>query len=61
MGIDVELYSNLLSCLNVVLLDAIFSKDAEDHFSRILSWHFKDIFLTHPCVTRSGRNTTLCL
>ena len=59
MGIDVELNGQILTLLDVELLDAVFSEDTEKTFTGILSRHFDDIVLRHPVVSCTGRNTTL--
>ena len=60
MGINIKLYGQILTILNVELTDAILSKDAEYATLRILSWNFDYIILRHPRIARAGRGATLC-
>ena len=48
MGVNIEGDCVVLALLNIELLDAIFTKDAEDTTSRILSWDLNNIVLRHP-------------
>ena len=59
MGIDVELNGQILTLLDVELLDTILSEDAEKTFTWILSGHFDNVVLRHPIVSCTSRNTTL--
>jgi len=48
--VNVELHGDIFTSLDVELLDAIFSKDAEDHAARVLSGNLNHVVLTHPRV-----------
>lgn len=48
MGIDIELNGQILSLLNIELLDAVFAKEAEHTLTGILTGDFDDILLRHP-------------
>ena len=60
MGINIKRYGDVLTHLNIKLLDAVFTKDTEQTLAGILSRDFNDIVLRHPRVTRSLRDTTTC-
>ena len=60
MGINIELYGNILSLLDIELFDTILTEKTEYAFARILSRNLNDIFLRHPGITRTIRHTTVC-
>lgn len=45
MGIDIELHGEVLTLLDIELLDTVLAKQTEDAFAWILTWHLDDIFL----------------
>ena len=55
--VNVELNGDFFARLYVKLLDAILSKDVEDHPAGILSWYFDYILLRHPGVACASRCT----
>ena len=57
-GINIERHRDVLALLDVELLDAVLTKDIENHMTRILSWDLHDIILHHPRITRALRNAT---
>ena len=61
VSVDVELNGDLLTGLNIELLDAVFAEDAEEHLTGVLTWHLNDVFLTHPRVACARRHSTVCL
>lgn len=48
VSVNIELNGQLFAGLNVELLDAVFTKEAEHTLAWILAWHFDDILLAHP-------------
>ena len=60
VGINIEADGNILALLNIELLDAIFTKEAEHTLPGVLSWHFYHIFLRHPRISRTRRYATVC-
>ena len=57
-SIDIELNGDVLAHLDIELLDAVLTEDVEYHFARVLARYFDDIFLSHPRITCTLRNTT---
>ena len=49
-GVNIELYGDFFTSLYVELLDAVLSKDVEQHLTGILTWYFDYILLCHPRV-----------
>ena len=56
-GIDVELDGQIISLLDVELLDAVFAEHIKQTTLRILAWHLEHILLSHPLIARAGRYT----
>ena len=54
VSINIERDGHVFVHLNVKLLDAVFTENAEDALTGILSGHLDDIFLRHPRITRTG-------
>ena len=50
-GINVKLYCDFLSRLDIELLDSFFAKDVEHHLTGEVTWHFNDVFLYHPRIS----------
>ena len=50
MGVDVELDGEILTILDVELLDTVLSEETEHTLAGILSGHLDDILLRHPRV-----------
>ena len=50
MGVDIELYGQILALLDIELLDTIFTEDTEEALAGILARDFNDIILRHPVV-----------
>jgi hypothetical protein len=48
MGIDVELDGQILTLLDIELLDAVLAKEAEHTLAGILTGDLDDILLRHP-------------
>ena len=48
MGINIKLYSDIFSLLDIELFDSVFTKDTEDTFAGILPRHFNYILLRLP-------------
>ncbi len=48
MGINIKLHRKILTRLNVKLLDAVLTKDAEQTLTGILARHFDYVVLRHP-------------
>ena len=48
MGINIKLHRKILTWLNVKLLDAVLTKDAEQTLTGILARHFDYVVLRHP-------------
>ena len=59
MGVDVELDGQVLTLLDVELLDAVLAEKTEHASARILTRHFDDILLRHPTVSCTSRDATL--
>ena len=59
MGIDIELNREILTLLDVELLDAVLAEDTEKTLAGILTRNLDDIILRHPIVTCTCRNTAL--
>ena len=57
-GINIKLDCQILTILDIELLDTILTKDVEHAPLGILTRHFKYILLSHPRITRTGRNAT---
>ena len=48
MRVNVKLNGDILTGLNIKLLDAVFTKDTEHHAARILARNLNDVVLAHP-------------
>ena len=60
VSINIKLYRQFLTILNIKLLDTVFTKESEHTLSWKLSGHFNHILLRHPCISCTLRNTTVC-
>ncbi len=60
MGIDIELDGEILTLLDIELLDTVLSEKTEHTTTGILTRYLDDIFLRHPIVTCASRNAALC-
>ena len=59
MGVDIKLYRQIFTLLDVELLNAVFAEDTEKTLTGKLTGHLDDIILRHPIVSCTSRHTTL--
>ena len=53
-GINIKLYRQILTLLDIELLDAILTENVKQTTLRILSRYLQDIFLSHPLIARTS-------